>query len=448
MDTIAAPATSGAGAIAIVRMSGSQSREVISRVFDSHEKLSHAKMVHGRIKDVGRVIDEVMTVFFAAPHSYTGEDTVEIYCHANPFGVYDIVCCLTKNGARAAQPGEFTRRAFLNGRIDLTQAEAVCDFIAATSAAGARAAQSQLQGKLKQTVLSLQDRLSDLIAEAQAAVEYPEEDLEFLVLRRAAPHLRELIASVQSLARTYETGRVIKEGLQVTIAGKPNVGKSTVFNALAGRERVIVSPASGTTRDTVEFPISLNGIAVLLTDTAGIRNTEDEVEAEGVRRTREALEEAQLTVFVTDASLPLTQEDVRAFAAVSGKVLAVLNKTDLPCAVTQADIQRQFGSIPVLSVSAKTGEGIDALRGAMHDFALRDAPAGEGALITNVRHRDLLWQAAASLKEALRSLQGGADMDCLVIDLNMAWTWLGEITGNTVTEEIIDRIFSKFCLGK
>lgn len=448
-DTIAAPATpAGSGAIAAVRISGNRSKEIIGRIFDKSEKLTHALMVHGNIISEGRRVDEVMAVYFAAPASYTGEDSVEIYCHASAYGVYDILKCITDNGARIAQPGEFTRRAFLNGKLDLTQAEAVCDFISASSDAGARAAQSQLQGQLKRTISGFQDSLSDMLAEIEAAVEYPEEDLELSILQKAAPYLEELKADIRKLADSYATGRIIKEGLGVVIAGKPNVGKSSLLNALSGRERAIVTARPGTTRDTVEQTISVRGLAMNLMDTAGIRAAADEVEALGVQRSVDAVNAAQLTLFVLDASAAPDENDLEAFRHVTGKAFIVLNKTDAGSAVSEDEVRLRFGENKVLSVSALTGNGIEVLSEALYDFAVRDKTAAEGVMVTSIRHRDLLLSAASHLEDGLRALAAGVDMDCVTIDLNCAWADLGGITGNTVTEEIINKIFDKFCLGK
>lgn len=448
-DTIAAPATSaGSGAIAVIRISGSRSKEIIGRIFDKNEKLSHALMVLGNIVSNGRRVDEVMAVYFAAPASYTGEDSAEIYCHASAYGVYDILKCITDNGARIAQPGEFSRRAFLNGKMDLTQAEAVCDFISASSDAGARAAQSQLQGELKRSISGFQDSLSDILAEIEAAVEYPEEDLELSILHKAVPYMEELLAGIKKLADTYDTGRIIKEGLWVVIAGKPNVGKSSLLNALSGQQRAIVTAKPGTTRDTVEQTISVGGIAVNLTDTAGIRTASEEAEALGVRRSVDAVRAAQLTLFVVDASKPLEESDLEAFRHVAGDAFIILNKSDAGNAISGDEISRSFGDKKVLRVSAITGNGIDVLKEALYDFAARDKTSAEGMLVTNMRHRDLLVSAASHIRDGLQALLAGVDMDCVTIDLNCAWEDLGGITGNTVTEEIINKIFDKFCLGK
>ncbi len=448
-DTIAAPATSpGSGAIAVIRISGDKSREIISRIFDKSEKMKHALMVHGNIVSAGRVVDEVLAVYFKAPASYTGEDSVEIYCHAGAWGVYDILKCITDSGGRIAQPGEFTRRAFLNGKMDLTQAEAVCDFISASSDAGARAAQSQLQGQLKNTILGFQDSLSDILAEVEAAVEYPEEDLELSIVKKAVPYLSELMSEIRKLAQSYDTGKIIKEGLLVAIAGKPNVGKSSLLNALLGRERAIVTANPGTTRDTVEQALSVRGIAVNLVDTAGIRSASDEAEALGVKRSVDAVAAADLTLFVLDASKAPDGDDMEAFRHVTGNRMIVLNKTDAGQAATEEVIRSRFGAHRIIPVSALTGNGIEVLRDALYDFAVADKTAAEGVIVTNIRHRDLLNSAANHIEEGLNALAAGMDMDCVTIDLNCAWTDLGGITGNTVTEEIINRIFDKFCLGK
>ena len=448
-DTIAAPATpAGSGAIAVIRISGNRAKEIIDRIFDNNEKLSHALMVHGNIISAGRRVDEVMAVYFAAPASYTGEDSVEIYCHASAYGTYDILKCITDYGARIAQPGEFTRRAFLNGKMDLTQAEAVCDFISASSDAGARAAQSQLQGKLKRTISGFQDLLSDILAEIEAAVEYPEEDLEFSILQKAVPYLEELLAGIRKLADSYDTGRILKEGLWVVIAGKPNVGKSSVLNALSGQERAIVTARPGTTRDTVEQTISVHGIAINLMDTAGIRTASDEVEALGIRRSVDAVKCAQLTLFIVDSSAAIDDADREAFRHVSADVVIILNKTDAGQVVSEDDIRKNFGDHSVIPLSALTGNNIEILRQELYDFAARDKTAAEGVLVTNIRHRDLLLSAASHIEDGLQALRSGVDMDCVTIDLNCAWADMGGITGNTVTEEIINRIFDKFCLGK
>ncbi|NLD84135.1 MAG: tRNA uridine-5-carboxymethylaminomethyl(34) synthesis GTPase MnmE, partial [Clostridiales bacterium] len=423
-------------------------KKIAEQIFDNHAKLEHARMVHGRILCGGRCVDDVMAVYFAAPRSYTGEDSIEIHCHASAPGVYEIIRCIMSAGARPAQPGEFTRRAFLNGKMDLSQAEAVCDFIAAASDAGARAAQFQLQGGMKDRVLGFQDRLSDLLAEAQAAVEYPEEDLETGIAQTAAPSLEELLGEITALAGTFCAGSVIKNGILTAIAGKPNVGKSSLLNALAGRERAIVAQIPGTTRDTVEHAVSIGGVAFNLTDTAGIRAAGDEVERMGVARSKDALSAAQLTLFVLDASAPLDRDDLEAFSHVGGRAILVLNKADLAPAMTGEDARRALGDLPSAAVSARTGEGLGALRDAMAAFAGTDARAAEDLLVTSARHKCLLDSAAGHIRDALSALRTGVDMDCVTIDLQSAWDDLGAITGNTLSEEIIDRIFEKFCLGK
>ncbi|WP_066645519.1 tRNA uridine-5-carboxymethylaminomethyl(34) synthesis GTPase MnmE [Christensenella timonensis] len=450
-ETIAAIATPpGTGGVAIIRISGPQAKDVLRRVF-SRGVFEHARMYHGRIVRDGELLDEGMAVFFRAPHSYTGEDVAELHCHGSLVGLRGVLDFVFASGARPAQAGEFTRRAFLNGKMDLTQAEAVCDFISASSKAGAKASLRQLAGGLKDTVSAFQSELTDLLAQVTAAVEYPEEDLEHEITADALPLIGKLKKSIGQLADTFEQGRVLKEGLDVAIAGKPNVGKSSLMNALLGHERAIVADVPGTTRDTIDQSFYIDDIRINLTDTAGIRNTDDFIESKGVERSKNAVETSKLTIFVLDAAEGISAEDQDVFETLKNSeadVLVVLNKLDASERLTEKDVLSQFLAYPVLCVSAKTGEGMEALRAWLYQYALKDQTSAEGTVITNLRHRYALLDAAAKLGEAQDALEHGMDMDCVTIDLNGAWMSLGEITGNTVSEEIIDRVFENFCLGK
>lgn len=450
-DTIAAVATPpGTGGVAVIRISGKDALHVLERVFSYTGTYEHGAMVYGNVLDKGEVLDKGYAVMFYAPRSYTGEDTAELHIHGGAVGTAHVLACVTANGARPAQPGEFTRRAFMNGKLDLTQAEAVCDFISASGAAAARSSMRQLEGDLKNTVLSFQAELTDLLAETEAAVEYPEEDLEPVIAGKALPVLRRLREDVHDLATTFVKGHILKEGLDVVIAGKPNVGKSSLFNALAGVDRSIVSAAAGTTRDTVEKQIGVEGIAINLVDTAGIRTTNDEIENEGVNRSITAVKRSELAIFVLDYTQGFLEEDSAAYNQLKDSahgVLVVCNKFDLSEGLLEKPDLGTFGSKNCLFVSAKTRYGIDDLVGKIYEYAAL-ADATEGIVITNERHRYLLEKTADSLDDAIRALEEGVDMDCVTIDLNAAWQALGEITGNTVSEEIIDRIFEKFCLGK
>jgi tRNA modification GTPase len=360
-----------------------------------------------------------------------------------------VLRCVLRSGARAALPGEFTKRAFMNGRMDLTQAEAVCDYIGARSQEGARACARQMQGALKREVTTCQDRLTDVIARVEAAVEYPEEDLEPLVLETALPVVSGLAETVSALEKSYRAGRVLKEGLRVTIAGRPNVGKSSLLNVLTGVDRAIVSGLPGTTRDTIEQCYAEDGIEIIVTDTAGIRDTADAVEAQGVRRSKDAVDDADLVLFLRDSQTGMRREDAPVLERLKARadaVIPVWNKIDVSERLPDAgETDTWFAREPAY-ISAKTGQGIDALKKRIRAFA--GAEEREGVVITSERHREILCRAAACLRDAENALREGLDMDCVTIDLRAAWSALGEMTGSTAGEAIIDRIFEKFCLGK
>lgn len=448
-DTIAAIATPpGTGGVAVIRISGPDAEAVLKKVFP-RDSFTHGQLVYGSIRREGELLDMAMAVLFYAPKSYTGEHTAELHCHGSAVGVRRVLDYVLECGARPAQPGEFTRRAFLNGKMDLSQAEAVCDFISASSRAGAKASLGQLAGTLKKRVLSFQDMLTDALARVEAVVEYPEEDLEEETAEELLPILEKMQTGLLGLADTYRAGRIAKEGLRVVLAGKPNVGKSSLLNALTGMDRAIVTNVPGTTRDTIEQEFDLGGIAVYLTDTAGIRSTDDEIEAQGVKRSENAINESKLAIFMLDGSGEITEEDhlaMRALKKSKADLLVVLNKLDACERLSEEDVKREFGVFP-LRISAKTGAGIDTLKQKLLEYAEQDKTAAE-VLITNERHVFALRRAADEIGEAIAAMKQGIDMDCVTIDLNAAWASLGEITGKTVSEEIIDRIFTKFCLGK
>lgn len=448
-DTIAAVATPvGTGGLAVIRISGPEAETVLMRVFP-HGPFAHGQMVYGSIKRQGELLDMAMGVLFRAPKSYTGETVAELHCHGSAVGVQNVLDYVVACGARPAEPGEFTRRAFLNGKMDLSQAEAVCDFISASSRAGARASLGHLAGKLKERVLVFQDALTNALAQVEAAVEYPEEDLEDGITRDLLPVFQKMREEILALAATFRQGRLAKEGLRVALAGKPNVGKSSLLNTLTGMDRAIVTDIPGTTRDTIEQSFELNGILIHLTDTAGIRRTEDFIESQGVKRSENAINESKLAIFVLDGSSEITQEDkdvMRALKKSEVDIIVVLNKSDACERLSEEGVKAAFG-VPPLRISAKTGEGLDELKQRIVDYAKQDA-TGESVLITNERHLFALNRAADEIGDAIRALEEGMDMDCVTIDLNAAWASLGEITGKTVSEEIIDRIFENFCLGK
>ncbi len=449
-DTIAAIATPpGRGGVAVLRISGPKAQDILRDVFSKTGEYEANRMYFGKIKNGGETLDSGYAVLFRAPRSYTGEDVAELHCHGSVVGISRVMELLMSRGARLAEPGEFTKRAFVNGKLDLTQAEAVCDYIGAVSGAGAKSSARQMEGALKQKLLACQSELTDLLAEIEAAVEYPEEDLELEITDSALPKVEKLRDEILALADTYTRGRLVREGVNVAIAGKPNVGKSSLLNALAGSERAIVSDIPGTTRDTIEHAFELNGIAFNLVDTAGMRITEDIIESEGVKRAEMALNKADLVVLLLDICKKLDENDhfvCERLKDMKDRVIPVWNKIDACESRSETALPEGLEHIKAQFISAKTGEGVDKLKNRLSEFA--GAEEAQSIIITNARHSELLKKSAAHLNDAAEALKAGMDMDCVTIDLNLAWTALGGLTGNTVSEDIVDRIFSKFCLGK
>ena len=441
-DTIYAPATPTGGAISVVRISGRKAHRVLDAIFSGAD-MPHAVIKHGMIEYGGRRIDDAMAVKFFAPRSYTGEDMAEMYCHGGRAVMAGVLDALAKVGARLAQPGEFTQRAFENGKMDLSEAGAVMELIGASSQAAADAALRQLSGGLKARVDAMQKLLTDAMAIIEAGIEYPEEDIEADVKRDALPRIRQAKEEAEKLAGTFASGRVLKEGYTVAITGRPNVGKSSLLNALVGRQRAIVTAAPGTTRDTVEEHVIKDGVLLRFIDTAGLRAAADEAERIGVERAKHAAAEADLKLFVIDRSAGITPEDREAFAGLSGSVLVVLNKSDLAPKASADEARKIFGQ-DVVAVSALTGQGMEAL---MAHITPPEPGEADDVVITNERHARCLTAAADSLQAAIEAFDM-ADLDCVTIDIREAWERLGEITGVTAAEAIINEIFDTFCLGK
>ena len=398
-----------------------------------------------RVHQTGQVIDSVLCVHFPAPHSYTGEDCAELHCHGSPIVLDTGLRALFASGCRQAGPGEFTKRAFLNGQLDLLQAESVADLIDAETAQQAHNAVCQLDGALSRTVARIYDGLMDMAARFYAVVDYPDEDIEDFgaaelggTLDRAETSLRELLA-------TYEKGRHLRQGVRAVLLGKPNAGKSSLLNRLAGYDRVIVTDIAGTTRDTVEEPVRVGRVLLRLTDTAGIREAGDAIEALGVARSEQAAREAELALFVCDASQPLTDEDRRAIEAAkcAPRSLALCNKSDLPAAVSPDELP--FDT--VLTVSARTGAGLDALPAVLEGWFLGEN-ACDGSLLTNPRQFGALDRASRAIERAKTGLCLGVTPDAVLTDVEEAMAALGEVTGRTVREDITNRIFERFCVGK
>lgn len=439
-DLIYALATPVGGAIAVVRLSGTGAKKLLYTVFTGRG--APREMAYGRIvNEAGEPLDQAMAAFFPAPRSYTGEDMAELYLHGGQTTVRRVLALLGRH-ARGARPGEFTERAFLNGKLDLAQAEAVMDLINAGAERSANSALAQLTGRLSERIAAVEAQLLDALSGLEAAIDYPEE-LEDDVTSALPGVLAATEAELAALIGAGLSGRVLREGARVALIGRPNAGKSSLLNALAGAERAIVTQFAGTTRDVLEEAVSMDGIPVTLFDTAGIRAADDPVERIGVERARRAAGRADLLLLCFDAAAPLSEEDEALLAETAGRSrLAVCCKGDLP-ALWEAEALSPYG-IEALAVSAETGEGLAALRRAI---AARIAPAAESALVTNARHIEALQRAAASVSDAEKSA-GGTEPELVATDLREALAALGQITGREASADLIERIFSKFCVGK
>ena len=449
-DIIAAIATGKVPcAIGILRLSGSGCAALAGTLFtpDNGKPLTEApnrKLILGTLHDrKGRVIDQAMAVYCRAPHSYTGEDTVELQCHGSPAMLASALEALLAAGARQAGPGEFTKRAFLHGQLDLTQAEAVIDLIDAESADAAANAAGQLGGALLRKIEPIYNDMTDLCSHFHAVLDYPDEDIDDFRRSELEETLNRSATALSALLATYEQGRHLKQGVKAVLLGRPNAGKSSLLNALAGYERVIVTEIAGTTRDTVEEPVRLGRVLLRLTDTAGIHETEDRIEAMGVARAEQAAKEAELAIFVCDSTTDLQEEDFRAMEAAkrAPRHLAVLNKMDCACQVRAEDLPFET----VLPLSAKTGENIDALKTLLEQWFAGEAHC-DGSLLTNARQFGALTRAANAVERASHSLH--LTPDAVLTDVEEAMTALGEVIGRTVREDITNRIFERFCVGK
>jgi tRNA modification GTPase len=457
-DTIAALATPlGEGALGVIRVSGPHAVPIVRAVFrDRHghpvERLPSHRVRFGKVIDprTGAILDEVLVTYMRAPHSYTREDAVEISGHGGVGVMTRILQALVSGGARLAEPGEFTKRAFLNGRLDLAQAEAVIDLIHASTEESHRLALAQLEGGLSQAILAMREDLLEVLAYVEGAMEFPEEDLELLPWGALLAKVQDIEGRLIALVDTFHTGRVLRQGVRVAIVGRPNVGKSSLFNALLAANRAIVTPIPGTTRDVLEEVVNLRGYPFRLVDTAGMRASDDPIEREGIGRARTSLENADLIVLVLDGSEPLTAEDDEAIATVRGKpVQVVLNKADLPAALVEHELQTRFPGWPIVAVSCKERQGLERLAEMMVETVLhgRQRPR-EGPVLTKLRHWEALQHAHQSLERAGAAMAQRLSGEFIALDLREALEGLGEIVGLNYSEDLLDKIFSEFCIGK
>ncbi len=474
-DTICAIATPiGEGGIGIVRVSGPEAVTITSNIVTlrrgsplesmrSHQlyvaDVSVCSKSGGRSSE-NVIIDEALVVLMRAPRSYTGEDVVEIHCHGGGLILTTVCEALIQQGARMAQPGEFTRRAFLHGRLDLTQAEAVLDTIRASNATSLQIAQEQLKGSLAFTVQRLRDELIRVLAHLEAGLDFVEEDITFLEQDELRQALKGLESDISTLLQTAEEGRIIREGVVTAIVGRPNVGKSSLLNALLKTNRAIVSPIPGTTRDVLEEAMNFNGLLLRVLDTAGIREAGDEVEEEGIRRTTEALELAELVIVVIDRSQDLSEVDYEILRnSHPKKRLVILNKSDLPGKVNKDTIQgilseglakeEERQTSKIISISTKTGSGLDQLRSDIRTVVFgRHFESRDSVTITRLRHKQALVSAQEALGHSLKAIDQQFSSDCVAVDLRAALNFLGEMTGSVSTDDILDHVFSEFCIGK
>jgi len=456
-DTISSIATAlGEGAVGIVRISGPNSLILADKMFftkagRSLSSYESRRMVYGHVKDEDNsIVDEALGVFMPGPHSYTGEDVVEIQCHGGIQSLKAILRLTFAKGARPAEPGEFTKRAYLNGRMDLAQAEAVMDIINARSEEALKLAIRQQKGQLSEEIRHIRGELKDVIVHLEAVIDYPEEDIEDVTFDEVKNCIITGLTAVKRLLSKAHTGKIMREGLLTAIVGRPNVGKSSLLNCLLREERAIVSAMPGTTRDVIQEQMLIEGIPLVLTDTAGIRKTDDFVESIGVEKTKEILAEAELAVVVLDGSEPLRIEDNELLSSIEAKEhVIIVNKGDLPCLIDSTALEAKFGAQNVLTLSVKTAEGVDGFVQWLKKFVYGSAGTVEkGIFVQNARHEKLLITTKESLEDALAAAEHRLPYDCIVIDLQNAINQLGAITGETLQDEIINEIFARFCLGK
>lgn len=457
-DTIAAISTPlGCGGIGIIRISGNKAFEVVQNIFRplnpyniEEIKTQTIKYGHIVIPESQEVLDEVLVSFFKEPKSFTGENTAEINCHGGVKVLKRILELTSSYGARIAEPGEFTKRAFLNGRLDLAQAEAVIEVINSKTNAAVKASLNQLEGRLSSKIRAIRNKIIESIADIEAAIDYPEYDIEEISRNKLQEEIQWCRNEMKKLERTFFEGRIAIEGIQVAIIGKPNVGKSSLLNALIQKDKAIITEIPGTTRDIIEEIVEIGGVAIKILDTAGLRQTEDKVEILGIEKTRHAIDKADLVLLVIDGSQQLSHEDAEIMNYIEGKkTIIIVNKTDLEVKLDIDEIRNKLVEKRVIKISAKDEIGIEDIEEAIKDmFINKELDFDNEYLVTNIRHKKIIEEVIKELDEIILSIDNMVPMDLVSVSITQAGNKLGEITGETVNEEVLKTIFSKFCIGK
>lgn len=452
-STIAAIATAyGEGGIGIIRISGEKSEEILRKIFKSSFNIENRKLTYGNIvnPDTGEVIDEVLVVLMKAPHTYTREDVVEINCHGSVVSLRKTLDLVLSMGARLAENGEFTKRAFLNGRLDLSQAEAVIDIIRAKTDKSFNVAMDQLEGKLSKVIKEIRKQILDILVNITVNIDYPDEDIEEVVYDELNENLSNICQNIHKLIETGDTGKILNEGLRVSIIGKPNVGKSSLMNQLLNENRAIVTSIPGTTRDTIEEKISIRNIPIVLTDTAGIRQTDDQIEKIGIEKSKESFNNADLVIFVCDMSKKIEDED-REIASYIGdrKTIVLANKMDLESKTTLDELKNLIPGGIFIETSMEEGRGLEEVKDEIEKLVYKgQVKQGESLIVNNIRHLDLLRNAEKSIKDAINMINLNEALEFIEIDVNKTYELLGEIIGETVNDDILNEVFARFCLGK
>ena len=455
-DTIAAIATApGEGGIGIIRISGEKSLQVAQSIFKSKsgkmiKDYNARTLIYGTVVDNEKVIDEVLVAYMKGPNSYTAEDVIEINCHRGFISVKKILELILSKGVRLAEAGEFTKRAFLNGRIDLSQAEAIIDVIKSKTDMAHEVAQSQLEGSLAKKIKDLRMNVTEVLAHLEVSIDFAEEDVEEITYQTLEEKALELRNEIKKLYDTAESGKILRDGLKTVIVGKPNVGKSSLLNSILGENRAIVTDIAGTTRDVIEEFVNIKGIPLKIVDTAGIRETEDVVEKIGVEKSRESFSTADLVIMVLDASRKLSEEDMEILESLKNKkTIVLLNKMDLEPQIELEKIEEFVNSEDIIKISALKHQGIEELQDKIEAMVYHGSVKNSSNLmITNSRHKDALFKAYESINDAISAIEQRMPYDFIEVDFKNIWDYLGYINGDTVREDLLDTIFANFCIGK